>query len=107
MRGSCPRRVAGRARHALLVATLALAFLAGTACAAKHKRQQTALPPQRVFETAQQKIARKHYFTGRSMLQELMPRVPPDDRDLLPKIQLRSEERRVGKKCRSRWSPYH
>src|SRR3989454_4884230 len=34
--------------------------------------------------------------------------------DLLPKIKLemvlpdhRSEERRVGKECRSRWSPYH
>ena len=23
------------------------------------------------------------------------------------KAQLRSEERRVGKECRSRWSPYH
>ena len=22
-------------------------------------------------------------------------------------VQLRSEERRVGKECRSRWSPYH
>ena len=27
--------------------------------------------------------------------------------DQLPDIQLRSEERRVGKECRSRWSPYH
>src|SRR5258708_38558200 len=28
--------------------------------------------------------------------------------ELLPKIRLvRSEERRVGKECRSRWSPYH
>src|SRR5256885_17050676 len=27
---------------------------------------------------------------------------PPD-----PKKELRSEERRVGKECRSRWSPYH
>ena len=26
------------------------------------------------------------------------PKTPPDDR---------SEERRVGKECRSRWSPYH
>ena len=26
---------------------------------------------------------------------------------LPPGIQLRSEERRVGKECRSRWSPYH
>ena len=25
----------------------------------------------------------------------------------LPKLSVRSEERRVGKECRSRWSPYH
>ena len=25
----------------------------------------------------------------------------------LPEAELRSEERRVGKECRSRWSPYH
>ena len=25
----------------------------------------------------------------------------------IPKQFLRSEERRVGKECRSRWSPYH
>ena len=24
-----------------------------------------------------------------------------------PQMQTRSEERRVGKECRSRWSPYH
>ena len=29
-----------------------------------------------------------------------------DARDLLKKG-VRSEERRVGKECRSRWSPYH
>ena len=35
------------------------------------------------------------------------------DKRILPKSiqnvikQLRSEERRVGKECRSRWSPYH
>ena len=27
--------------------------------------------------------------------------------ELLDHILLRSEERRVGKECRSRWSPYH
>src|SRR2546430_15486399 len=27
--------------------------------------------------------------------------------DRLPACQERSEERRVGKECRSRWSPYH
>ena len=29
------------------------------------------------------------------------------DPTLVRVIQLRSEERRVGKECRSRWSPYH
>src|SRR3712207_9227476 len=28
-------------------------------------------------------------------------------RRLSPRFVLRSEERRVGKECRSRWSPYH
>src|SRR5882724_12326784 len=27
--------------------------------------------------------------------------------DLMPSDIIRSEERRVGKECRSRWSPYH
>ena len=29
------------------------------------------------------------------------------DADSNPRLRLRSEERRVGKECRSRWSPYH
>src|SRR2546430_15802420 len=28
-------------------------------------------------------------------------------REFLAKMGIRSEERRVGKECRSRWSPYH
>src|SRR2546430_2855471 len=32
--------------------------------------------------------------------------LPPDQRDAIIEF-LRSEERRVGKECRSRWSPYH
>src|SRR3712207_4685344 len=42
-----------------------------------------------------------------------VPEGPPDERfvylsDVLPTSwQARSEERRVGKECRSRWSPYH
>ena len=31
----------------------------------------------------------------------------PDRAPEGPNQQLRSEERRVGKECRSRWSPYH
>ena len=31
----------------------------------------------------------------------------PDGRIIFASVILRSEERRVGKECRSRWSPYH
>src|SRR3989449_9490640 len=31
----------------------------------------------------------------------------PADRSMFAGIAKRSEERRVGKECRSRWSPYH
>ena len=33
--------------------------------------------------------------------------LPFIDAGFNPHAQLRSEERRVGKECRSRWSPYH
>ena len=36
------------------------------------------------------------------MILDCIPVIPPDLRPLV-----RSEERRVGKECRSRWSPYH
>ena len=33
--------------------------------------------------------------------------LPKDDRQERIRRERRSEERRVGKECRSRWSPYH
>src|SRR3712207_8998306 len=36
----------------------------------------------------------------------MAPQTPPTLSDL-PPLEDRSEERRVGKECRSRWSPYH
>ena len=38
---------------------------------------------------------------GTAQQVEKMPRLSGED------VILRSEERRVGKECRSRWSPYH
>ena len=32
---------------------------------------------------------------------------PPESKGLFDRARARSEERRVGKECRSRWSPYH
>ena len=42
-----------------------------------------------------------YYFDKTNYIEELLK-----DRTEI-KLQLRSEERRVGKECRSRWSPYH
>ena len=39
------------------------------------------------------RLIQKHIFTNRS--------------NAIEKAVQRSEERRVGKECRSRWSPYH
>ena len=34
-------------------------------------------------------------------------RLSQHDEEMLIESAMRSEERRVGKECRSRWSPYH
>ena len=47
---------------------------------------------------------------GRLADAEAQTRAAPDDPQAwldLGRLRLRSEERRVGKECRSRWSPYH
>src|SRR2546428_6653997 len=36
-----------------------------------------------------------------------LKRIPSVGKFLMSRIFARSEERRVGKECRSRWSPYH
>ena len=51
-------------------------------------------------------------YAGKAAVIERMLRAPAavEDRDeleLLAEALQKSEERRVGKECRSRWSPYH
>ena len=41
------------------------------------------------------------------MIVALKPGVTQESREQLMDWLQRSEERRVGKECRSRWSPYH
>ena len=44
---------------------------------------------------------------GESSADKLWNDVKNGINEFTKKIKLRSEERRVGKECRSRWSPYH
>ena len=44
---------------------------------------------------------------ARSAVPALVKALRSDDHDEVEVAAFRSEERRVGKECRSRWSPYH
>lgn len=71
---------------------LAVLVLAGCVTAAppgaKKRKDVPLATPEEVYRQALQKVAKKRYFTARTMLQELLPRIPPEDRDLLPRVQL-------------------
>ncbi len=82
-----------RAVRGPLARSVALLILAGVAlgapaCAAKRREQKASLPPEHVYQMAMAKMEKKRYYTARGLLQEIVPRIPPEDRDLLPKVQL-------------------
>ena len=43
----------------------------------------------------------------RELILQKMEQIPTKNFAAYARKMLRSEERRVGKECRSRWSPYH
>ena len=53
--------------------------------------------------------ASKYFRIGENKLRRLAEENPTAGWVIMNgnRIQIRSEERRVGKECRSRWSPYH
>jgi len=81
---ACLKRLGCR----LAIMALAAILLGLPACARRRKEQQDALPPDQLYQMAVQKMERKHYFTARSLLQQVLPKIPPEDRDLLPRVQL-------------------
>jgi outer membrane protein assembly factor BamD len=66
----------------------ALILVASLAChrQAKNKIIQ---PVDQVYRDAVQKIQKKRYYAARSLLQSLQTRIPQDDRDLLPLVQIK------------------
>ena len=57
-----------------------------------------------IIRTEYSELMKKSYIDY--AMSVIISRALPDVRDGLKPVQ-RSEERRVGKECRSRWSPYH
>src|SRR5256884_5185428 len=58
----------------------------------------------RIYETILTKERRGDYL-GKTV--QVIPHVTDEIKTTIRKVSERSEERRVGKECRSRWSPYH
>ena len=75
--------------RALCVLPAALLVL-GTSLAC-HGRAKTRViqPVDQVYRDAMQKIQKKRYYAARSLLQSLQTRIPQDDRDLLPLVQIK------------------
>ena len=58
-------------------------------------------------DTANSEVRQVHEVTDPVLLVEQDGYVLRTEAELQPRLRSRSEERRVGKECRSRWSPYH
>ncbi|HEX9426470.1 MAG TPA: outer membrane protein assembly factor BamD [Candidatus Polarisedimenticolia bacterium] len=82
------REVLARLRvPAAILAAMVIVALS-PACAKKRKEAQAQIPPEQIYQEALHKIAKKHYYTARFLLQKVVPRIAPEDRDLLPRVQL-------------------
>src|SRR3989449_6290955 len=55
----------------------------------------------------QKEIPEIDFIFGPDELGRVLEAVQLDSSAVVPDVSIRSEERRVGKECRSRWSPYH
>ena len=75
------------------------AQIARTAKADKKKSRSAEPPDAEAGDSGTEDPAKSYAFYD--MLPKFEVVVPEKDKDV------RSEERRVGKECRSRWSPYH
>lgn len=84
MIGSSPHRVL-----AALLLTAAVLFAGEAQAKVKAKKGKTSsLPPEQAYQLAVQKMEKKKYYAARTILQEVLPRIAPEDRDLLPRVQL-------------------
>ena len=75
-----------------------------------HSAMEHCVPPEGLEERLRQRVlaaapqAEKHIFRPRGYVRKA---VLAAVLAVILTVSARSEERRVGKECRSRWSPYH
>ena len=70
--------------------------------AQRANKASVAMPSSKVKCAIAKVLQEEGYIDGFSVSSGVKPIL-----EIQLKYQLRSEERRVGKECRSRWSPYH
>jgi outer membrane protein assembly factor BamD len=68
---------------------LLVGLLLGLVACHRQAKNPAAEPVDQVYKQALEKIAKKHYYSARSLLQSLQTRIPQDDRELLPLVQLK------------------
>jgi outer membrane protein assembly factor BamD len=78
----------GRPGRILAIVLVAAALCAAPGCAAHRASKKAARSPEEAYRLAVAKIAKKRYYTARTLLQDALPRIAPDDRDLLPRVQI-------------------
>ena len=81
---------AGRRRaRVLAAAAIGALCVPGLGCGPKRppKTPQN-VNSEEVYVTALKKMAGGRYFAARNILQDLLPRIAPDDRELLPRVQM-------------------
>jgi outer membrane protein assembly factor BamD len=76
---------------ATAIRILAAALLLLATCLACHRGAKTKViqPVDQVYQQALQKMQKKRYYAARSLLQSLETRIPQDDRELLPLVQIK------------------
>jgi len=79
---------AARVPAAIAACLIAAAVLLAPPAAYGRKKDVPAPPPEEVYRQALARIEKKKYYSARTMLQQALPRIPPEDRDLLPRVQL-------------------
>jgi outer membrane protein assembly factor BamD len=84
-------RVPSAVRLTVAVAAclVAVAILLAPPPAHGKKKPDAPLPePEEIYRQALARMEKKKYYRARTMLQQALPRIPPEDRDLLPRVQL-------------------